>query len=105
MDSTTATTIVPVVDLIGKPVAGIRAQVRKRRDGQDWRPMWRTLISFELRHDKGNIDEGGTLPAQDWVYWTWEPDSRGRYDCGYSGMTLQLAREMNRCIEFEGNAP
>lgn len=71
-------------NLVGKPVAGIRALVSRGVPEANLPPMWRTLRSVELRHERG----------EEWIYVTWEPDSAGgRYDCGFGGVAGSLIEE------------
>lgn len=84
---------VPLLYLVGKPVAGLRAQVRTRLIPGVAEPMWRTLIAVERR----------TFLGETWVHWTWQPEGRtpeGRMDCGYSGCTLQFARTEHRELQI-----
>ena len=74
--------IVRVVDLIGQDVSGRRAQVRRRYDWSDWRPVWRVLKSVAM--DKTGM-----------VYLRWIPEdgakNMGHIDCGYSGRGIEIA--------------
>ena len=87
----------PVVDLIGRNVAGQLAQVRNPDYLPECPPMWRRLIRVERRMQK-TVEQ---LPKEPWVYWFWQREGDLREDCGYSGMTVAEARLVNRCLEFQ----
>lgn len=83
-----------VLDLVGQPVEGMRAQVRHQYDWPDWKPAWRTLKTIELR----------TIKGVEWVYVTWEPVAQNEMDfrdCGYGGMALSAATDWMLQLESE----
>ncbi len=77
---------VNLIDLVGKDVKGIKADVRRQGgkyhyDYQDI-PMIRTLEKVVIKKEKG----------EDWIYWYWIPEMdttpglQVGIDCGYSGI-------------------
>lgn len=92
---------VPVLALVGQPVRGVRAQVRRRwwdaENDPTWVPMWRTLRTVERRTERG----------EEWVYWTWDREGTtpdGRFDCGYSGNGVEQAEDAARSLDIPTSA-
>jgi len=78
-------------DLVGKKVAGIKANVTRQGgehhyDYQDAETI-RTLEKVYFRKIKGI----------NWLYWTWEPapHHNGMPDCGYSGIAESERHPLN----------
>lgn len=71
-----------VIDLVGKDIRGIRADVRGGK--YDYmEPLVRTLIRAERKLESSRKGE----PKTAWLYLYWKPEQHpdGGIDCGYSG--------------------
>lgn len=90
---------VKLMDLIGKNVKGIKANVIRQGgkyhyDYQDM-PMIRSLVNIITKKIQGEI----------WLYWYWIPEQTadGRIDCGYSGIADSENHPIEQCyISIEG---
>jgi len=99
---------VNLMELIGKDVKGIKANVRRQGglyhyDYQDI-PMIRTLSKVYLKYVK---DDKGIVST--WLFWEWEPKSDttvcpgSNYpvnDCGYSGIGNCELHPINEAFIF-----
>ncbi len=96
-------TLAKVLDLAGKPVAGLAIDRRSRTaDGELMyestadQPHATKLLSVEIKRKAGAR----------WLYWTWEPLRGGAYyDCGFSGVLIDGAHEQPYHILIEALKP
>jgi uncharacterized protein DUF3560 len=87
---------IPVLELVGVPVYGLRAQVRKHCDDLEIEAKVRELVQVEI-HSRDGVA---------WVRVSWLPDgSEGGYDCGFSGMTVEHAQASGWTIPVEIREP
>ncbi len=80
-----------VASLVGKDIAGLRANVRFAYDST---PMVRNLLRAERIQKKGVT----------WFYLYWTPEAatpEGKMDCGYSGFEETYHAEDPPKVEFE----
>lgn len=94
------TTLVRVADLLGKDVAGFRADMRSRTaDGELMYehtaaegPRMVTMTRVYLRTEPlgPTLQKVYGKPKGEWLRWEWERDhTRGSFDCGFSGVLAE----------------